>query len=86
MERQESEAPFNLAWKGTAIGVDSSGSASITVPCLNVFKVLEVKVEREADKQYVIAYFSDNISRRQNLGGLIQIGSFAFTTRGKEIR
>lgn len=87
IRRQGDNQNLLLAWNGDVIGVETQNSYDVEIPAFNVFAVTKVSAVQE-DRQYVVVYFSDSLDVRQNLSGLVSLGteSFASTVRGNTLR
>ena len=70
--RQDNASIVKLAISGSVLGIDQIDSREVEIPALANFKVTNVKVEQSSN-QYVVVQFSDPLSEKQNLAGLISI-------------
>lgn len=88
VERKEAASKVALTADGKVLGVTQKDEREIEVPALGDFKIMGVKVEQGATQNIVIQ-FSDPLSEKQNLAGLINInnvGTLDFEVRDNEIR
>ena len=72
VNRREAPSSVELSWSGKAIGVNNNGKETIEVPALGDFSVSNVTALM-GDEQAILVEFSDPISKRQNVEGLITI-------------
>lgn len=72
IQRTEKPGKVELAWDGSAIGVELKGNKTIDIPALGDFKVVDVKVI-QSDEQYAVLQFSDPIMQNQTLDGLVTL-------------
>ncbi|MDX2430276.1 MAG: MG2 domain-containing protein [Bacteroides sp.] len=63
-----------VKWKGKGIGSEDEGEKLVAIPPLGDFKLMNTHVTQQPD-QYVSLYFSDPISKSQDLRGLIYMES-----------
>ena len=78
-----------LSWNGSPIGLELSGSDTVTVPALGDFTLMETRVIQHETDQYLLLQFSDPLDESQNLKGLITLGDmrdFRFVIEGNTIR
>ena len=88
VERKESASKVTLTADGKVLGVEQRDEREIEVPALGDFKIMSVKVE-QSSTQNIIIQFSDPLSEKQNLAGLISVndvGTLDFEVRDNEIR
>ncbi|HQQ98201.1 MAG TPA: MG2 domain-containing protein [Cyclobacteriaceae bacterium] len=74
--------------QGASLQMNRNETREVEIPALGDFKVMNVRVEQEAN-QFVVIQFSDPLNERQNLSGLISISdipSLDIEIRGNEIR
>lgn len=86
--RKESASKVTLTADGKALGVEQRDEREIEIPALGDFKIMSVKVE-QSSTQTIIIQFSDPLSEKQNLAGLISVrgaGTLDFEVRDNEIR
>lgn len=72
IKRLEKDQELIIRWDGNDIGIDVSGSDTIDIPSVNVFKVMEVKVNQQPQQEIVVR-FSDPLEKSQELSGLIRL-------------
>ena len=71
-----------------SLGISQSQDLEVEIPALGDFKVMGVKVDQRSN-QHVMIQFSDPLSEKQNLEGLISIGDVGtldFEIKDNEIR
>ncbi|MEO1626679.1 MAG: MG2 domain-containing protein, partial [Bacteroidota bacterium] len=87
--RNQSDQEFQLKWDGRPLGVSQKDERIVAVPSLSNFRVMEARVVQEKD-QYVVLFFSDPLSKGQNLNGLLGIsgfdGSLDYAIEGNQVR
>lgn len=71
ISRTENVVPVVLSWDGNPLGLDITGTDTISIPALGDFIVVEVKLVQQPE-QFVNILFSDPLSEDQNLDGLIR--------------
>ena len=76
VERKEKPSVVSLTANGNALDVDHREQKEIEIPSLNDFKVTNVAVE-QGSNQHVVIQFSDPLSERQNLEGLISLAGLS---------
>ena len=74
LDRGDAPETFHLRWDAAPIGLDERGERNIEVPPTGLFEVTQVRTVREAEP-YVQVFFSDALDRRQDLKGLVLLGS-----------
>lgn len=74
IRRGEKASEVLVNWDGSALGVDVKKEMKYEVPSLRDFKVMNVVVN-QSPEQYAKIQFSDPIAEKQNLDGLITLGS-----------
>ncbi len=87
VERKEAASKVHLSVSGKSLDIDHSEEKDIEIPALNDFKVTNVQVE-QGGNQHVVIQFSDPLSEKQNLDGLISIaglGSLDFEIKDNEV-
>lgn len=80
VERSNVRSKVNLAWSGSAIGVDKTSQEEQVVPALDEFVVLSARAV-QVEEQYALINFSDPVAPGQELSGLIRIDSFSGKVR-----
>ncbi|MHA4895693.1 alpha-2-macroglobulin family protein [Pedobacter sp. PWIIR3] len=76
IKKTKSDNKLTLKWTGTELGADDKGEIEITVPALDVFRVLDVKAIQD-NEDYVLVQFSEPVSVSQDLTGMITVGSLS---------
>lgn len=79
--RQEAATNVLLQWNGKPIGVNTQGERTIEVPGKTQFKVTQVTVVNTDEQPAVQIFFSDSLDNRQNLQGLVRLGTGIQTTQ-----
>lgn len=76
-----------LAWKGKAINASQDGQREVEIPALGDFSVSNITVTNSPE-QYISIFFSDPVSSRQSLNGLISMENttLRFTFNKNEVR
>lgn len=85
--RKETASKVELSADGKPLGVAHEEKQEVEIPSLSDFKVMQVKVEQSAN-QHLVIQFSDPLSEKQNLEGLVRIQglqSLDFEIRDNEI-
>ncbi|MDX2361023.1 MAG: MG2 domain-containing protein [Crocinitomicaceae bacterium] len=72
IERLEKEQYLKIEWNGVPIGSFSQGSEEVVISSLNDFSVSRVEVLEDEDQKVELT-FTEPISSRQNLNGIITI-------------
>ncbi len=86
--RMDKTSQVKLSLNGSPLGIAQAESRDIEIPALNEFKVMQVRVE-QGSSQFVTLQFSDPLSEKQNIQGLISISeveSLDFEIKDNEIR
>ena len=86
--RKDAASTVKLAVDGKGLGISQTEDMEVVIPALGDFKVMNVKVE-QSGSQHVVIQFSDPLSEKQNLEGLINIsdvGTLDFEVKDNEIR
>lgn len=87
VSRGEGSTQVKISADGNLLGVDQKEEQLVEVPALGDFKVMGVRVE-QGSSQFVTVQFSDPLSERQRLEGLITISdipSLDYEISGNEI-
>jgi uncharacterized protein YfaS (alpha-2-macroglobulin family) len=87
VSRNEKPSAVMLTVNGSALGIDQDDNREIEIPALGDFKVTNVRVE-QGTSQYVVVQFSDPLSEKQNVEGLLSISdiqSLDFEIKDNEI-
>jgi uncharacterized protein YfaS (alpha-2-macroglobulin family) len=75
---------LQLSWNGESLGIKTKGSKEITLPGLNEFKIIDLRVMYAAgDNPYVQINFSDELKASQNLNGLIRLEKEKYKIRAE---
>ncbi|MEO1052665.1 MAG: MG2 domain-containing protein [Bacteroidota bacterium] len=72
--RREQASKVTLQLTGSAIGVNREQEQDVEIPALGDFKLIDSRLVQSPD-QYVVLQFSDPLKEKQNLNGLIRIGT-----------
>ena len=87
--RGKKASEVQLDWNGSNIGAKEKGVEKVEVPSIDDFKLMDVQIEEE-DGQNVTLYFSDPISKKQDLDGMIYVKDlntkFTFTIDGNIVK
>ena len=89
IKKQNKEQPLVLRWDGEVIDADDNkGEETVTVPALNVFKVLDIKAV-QGQEDYALVQTSMPVNVAQDLNGLISLGDLQdlrFTIDASQIK
>lgn len=86
--RKENDSEVSLAVTGNNIGIDRLDERKVEIPALGDFKVMSVRVD-QSGSQHVVVQFSDPLSEKQNLQGLIRIEGLSdldFEVKDNEVK
>jgi uncharacterized protein YfaS (alpha-2-macroglobulin family) len=84
IKRTKTDVQLNIDVNGKALGIDKSESVTVTIPALDVFKVLSAELISEPENGIQIT-FSYPLSTNQDLKGLITIPELPdFTIQRKD--
>jgi len=72
--RSKEKEEVLVQWNGKAIQSEDEGDELVSIPALGDFKLMNTHVRQQPD-QYVSLYFSDPVSKTQDLRGLIYLES-----------
>ncbi len=72
IERFDKEQQLNIQWSSQSINAQGHGVENVKVPALGDFKVTSHKVVQHPE-QYVLLRFSDPLSTKQDIQGLLEI-------------
>ncbi len=72
--REEDQQEVKLSLNGSSIGVDKNETQNVEVPPLNDYKVVSVQIKRTGGN-YISVLFSEPISEKQSLQGLVELNS-----------
>ncbi|NOT75849.1 MAG: hypothetical protein HOP08_13065 [Cyclobacteriaceae bacterium] len=87
VDRKDKASNVVLSVNGKEIGIEQMDNRDVEIPALGDFKVTNVKVEQSSN-QHVVVQFSDPLSEKQNLAGLLSfsdIPSLDFEIKDNEI-
>lgn len=74
IKRDTFESTLLLRWNGEKINIKTVGQKEISIPSKNVFEITNITVIHEAKSNpYVEVRFSDELDRKQNLSGLVEL-------------
>ena len=89
VNRGKKASEVKLNWNGATIGAEESGVEKVEVPSIDDFKLMDVQVEEE-EGQKISLYFSDPISKKQDLDGMVYVKGlntkFTFTIDGNIVK
>lgn len=87
LPRKTDPSFFTLNWDGAPLSIDQSGEKQVEIPAIGDFKLLRVETFNDPD-QYILLTFSDPVSKKQNLKGLITLEENKVRTvvKGSEIK
>jgi uncharacterized protein YfaS (alpha-2-macroglobulin family) len=86
--RKDVPGKVSLAVNGSSLGISQTQEMEVEIPALGDFKVMNVKVDQRSS-QHVVIQFSDPLSEKQTLDGLIHlhdVGTLDFEVKDNEIR
>jgi len=72
VERKNKKQKLQLEFDGDKLDIEKSFTSRLTIPALDVFKVVDVKTETQP-KTCITVFFSDPINTAQNLDGLFTL-------------
>lgn len=82
LERQATAQALKLSWNGKPIAATTSGEQIVSVPARDAFLVTQIEAVEEQGRKQIQVHFSDSLSARQDLRGLIGLSvANKFTTR-----
>ncbi|RTZ64223.1 MAG: hypothetical protein DSZ29_05760 [Aquificaceae bacterium] len=85
LKRDTFASDLQLSWTGKSLGIATKGSKEITIPALNDFKMIDVRVKHsDGENSYVQINFSDPLETSQNLKGLIQLEKQKYKIRTED--
>ncbi|HEX8060387.1 MAG TPA: MG2 domain-containing protein, partial [Cyclobacteriaceae bacterium] len=88
VERKEDATTVDLEVSGQPLGINQSATEKVEIPALGDFKVTKAWVE-QGSAQAVVIQFSDPLSEKQNLQGLIRLSDLQdldFEIKDNEVR
>ncbi|MEL6132801.1 MAG: hypothetical protein AAFR59_05485 [Bacteroidota bacterium] len=83
LERKEAAAPVQLSWLGEKVGLSVKGQSDFEIPAKGVFRHLHTYAYTDPNP-YVVIEFTDDLTQRQDLSGLIKIPGIAIKTSIKD--
>lgn len=87
--RGKKASEVQLDWNGNNIGAKEKGVEKVEVPSIDDFKLMDVQIEEE-EGQNITLYFSDPISKEQDLDGMVYVKDlnikFSFTIDGNIVK
>jgi alpha-2-macroglobulin len=86
--REEELSKVVVDIDGKSLGISQQDKREIDIPALGDFIITNVKVEQSSN-QHVVIQFSDPLSEKQNVNGLIEISGLTdleFEIKGNEIK
>ena len=72
IHRDVDDSKVSINWNGKSINANNKGENTITIPGINNFTVVDVKVE-QSPEQYLSINFSDPLKKQQNFEGLVTL-------------
>lgn len=81
IERQKTAHELAIEWAGQSLAQNTTGQSQVEIPARNQFKVLQAQAVQNDSEQYVQITFSDPLDARQDLRGLVELGSGKSTQR-----
>ncbi|MFH0758468.1 MAG: MG2 domain-containing protein [Bacteroidota bacterium] len=88
ISRSELKEQVLVKWNGRGIGCKDQGEEVVEIPPLGDFKLMKTSVSQQPE-QYISLFFSDPLSRMQDLRGLIYLESgedLRLETEGSQVR
>ena len=79
--RSEQPRELKLAWDGAPLGVKTRDTRVIDVPGRGEFTVTQAQALENGGQRQVIVQFSEKLSSRQDLKGLVRLSQGEFTTQ-----
>lgn len=80
LPRQDAASKATLRFDGQPIGATHKGELATEIPALASFMVTDAQALDTQGRKQIIITFSDALSPRQNLSGLVRLGDIQFTT------
>ncbi len=87
VSRNDSSSVVKLSASGGSLGIRQTDEKVVEIPALGDFKVMNVRVEQSGN-QHIVLQFSDPLSEKQNLQGLIsfsELQSLDFEIKDNEV-
>ena len=75
IRRGDAESAVQLSWKGSPLGIETSGERELIVPPIDRFSIIGVS-NNAAGTPYVSVRFSDPLKASQDLKGLVDIANY----------
>ena len=72
IHRDIDDSKVTINWNGKSINANNKGENTITIPGINNFTIVDVKVE-QSPEQYLSINFSDPLKKQQNFDGLVTL-------------
>lgn len=72
IQRGVNRSEVEVSWDGKPLGLEKKSGKKVEIPALDEFKVMDAKVV-QGDNPYIVLYFSDPLSKSQDLTGLISL-------------
>ncbi len=72
IHRDIEDSKVTINWDGKSINANNKGENTITIPGINNFTIVDVKVE-QSPEQYLSINFSDPLKKQQNFDGLVTL-------------
>jgi len=72
IHRDIDDSKVTVNWNGKSINANNKGENTITIPGINNFTIVDVKVE-QSPEQYLSINFSDPLKKQQNFEGLVTL-------------
>ncbi|MBI2967200.1 MAG: hypothetical protein HYY40_05235 [Bacteroidetes bacterium] len=72
IQRKDAPGEVVISWDGNPVSVNEEGKIPFTIPGLNEFSVMDARVI-QTPEQYIQILFSDPLTGKQNLDGLISL-------------
>ncbi|MEZ5070816.1 MAG: MG2 domain-containing protein [Bacteroidales bacterium] len=88
ISRGDEKGEVRLRWNGKPIHSDDKGEKEVEIPALGDFRLMNLRVNQQVE-QFISLFFSDPLSREQDLRGLVYLESGAglrLEVRGNELR
>ena len=74
IKRDSFESSLQLKWNGEKINIKSKGQKDLSIPSKSAFEITNISViHEEKSAPHVEVRFSDELDRKQNLNGLVEL-------------
>ncbi|MEO1804090.1 MAG: MG2 domain-containing protein [Bacteroidota bacterium] len=83
LERKEAAAPIQLSWSGDKVGISVEGTADFEIPAKGIFRHLHTYAYTDPNP-FVVIEFTDDLTQRQNITGLVKIPGVSVKTSIKD--